>query len=119
VCDRAHHTVQRLTLDGKYIETLEGFGLPANIDTWEDLVAVPELYARVTLLDGDNRVAVQLGDDSERIRADGKHTIRRHPDEWQDGRFVHPHDACFDPDGNLFVAEWVGTGRVSRLKRLV
>lgn len=118
VCDRAHHTVQRLTLDGTHLETIEGFGLPANIDTWNDLMVIPELFARVTILDGKNRVVAQLGDDSERIREDGKHAIRQHPEQWHDGRFVHPHDACFDHEGNLFVAEWVGTGRVSKLKWL-
>jgi hypothetical protein len=118
VCDRAHHTVQYLTLDGTHIQTLEGYGLPANIDTWKDLMVVPELFARVTILDAQNRVVAQLGDDSQRIRADGKHQIRRDATRWQAGRFVHPHDACFDREGNIFVAEWVGTGRVTKLRRL-
>jgi len=30
---------------------------------------------------------------------------------------VHPHDACFDSDGNLFVAEWVSAGRITKLRR--
>ena len=37
VCDRAHHSLQYFTMDGKYIETLKGYGLPANIDSWKDL----------------------------------------------------------------------------------
>lgn len=118
VTDRAHHTVQYLTLDGDHIETLEGYGLPANIDTWRELMVVPELVARVTILDGQNRVVARLGDDVERIQQDGKRQIRSTPALWRDGKFVHPHDACFDQDGNLFVAEWVGTGRVTRLQRL-
>jgi len=118
VCDRAHHTLQYLTLDGKHLETLTGYGLPANIDTWKDLMIVPELVARVTILDAENRVVARLGDDVERISADAKHAIRNDPNQWQAGRFVHPHDACFDADGNIFVAEWVGSGRVSKLKRL-
>lgn len=118
VCDRVHHTVQHLTLDGKHIQTLGGFGLPANADTWKDLMVVPELYARVTILDGKDKVVARLGDDSERIRADGKFEIRSQPASWQAGRFVHPHDACFDHEGNIFVAEWVGTGRITKLKRL-
>ena len=28
---------------------------------------------------------------------------------WVSGKFLHPHDACFDPAGNIFVAE-VGVG---------
>ena len=72
VCDRAHHTLQFLSLEGRHLQTLEGFGLPANADTWKQWLLVPELYGRLTILDAQNRVAVRLGDDSERIRADGK-----------------------------------------------
>jgi hypothetical protein len=118
VCDRAHHKLQYLSVEGKHLETLEGYGLPANADTWKDLMVIPELYGRVTLLDGKNRVVARLGDDSERIRADSKFAIRGDSKKWNDGRFVHPHDACFGRDGSIYVAEWVGTGRVTKLKRL-
>ena len=117
VADRAHHQLQCLTLDGQYLETLKDFGFPANITTQGDLMLVPELFARLTILDSENQIVAQLGDDSQRIRADTKHMIRRDPSQWQPGRFVHPHDACFDADGNIFVAEWVATGRVTKLRR--
>lgn len=116
VCDRAHHTLQILTLDGTCIQTLTGYGLPANIDTYNDLLLVPELHARVTLLNTKNEVVARLGDDVARIKSEGG--IRNDSSKWIDGRFVHPHDACFGHDGDIFVAEWVATGRVSRLKRL-
>lgn len=118
VTDRVHHTVQYLTLDGDYIQTLTGYGLPANCDTYGQLLVVPELLARVSLLDVHNQVVARLGDDSDRIGADEKFAIRSDPSRWQPGRFVHPHDACFDRDGNIFVAEWVGSGRVTRLRRV-
>jgi hypothetical protein len=118
VCDRAHGTLQYLTLEGEHLETLPGFGLPANVATWKQWLVVPELVACLSVLDAQNRVVARLGDDAERLRADGKFEIRNDPAAWKAGRFVHPHDACFDQDGNLFVAEWVGTGRVSKLRRL-
>ncbi|MCA9214226.1 MAG: twin-arginine translocation signal domain-containing protein [Planctomycetales bacterium] len=118
VADRAHHTVQYLTVDGRYQETIEGFGLPANFDTFGDLLLVPELVARVTLLGKDNQVVAQLGDDTERIKADSRFAIRGDESAWQDGKFVHPHDACFDKEGNIFIAEWVGTGRITKLTRI-
>ena len=117
VCDRAHHTLQYFTMEGKYIETLKGYGLPANVETWKNLMVVPELHARVTLLNEKNEVVARLGDDVARVTSD-KFTIRGDKSKWQDGKFVHPHDACFGHDGSIFVAEWVGTGRVSKLKRL-
>jgi hypothetical protein len=70
VTDRAHNSLQRFTLDGTYIDTIEGFGLPANIDVQGDLMLVPELVARVSILDKHNKVAAYLGADVERVSAD-------------------------------------------------
>ncbi len=103
-------------MDGRYLETLSGFGLPANIDTWQNLMLVPELKACVFLLNEKNQVVVRLG-----LAADWLGQIkdlRGQPDEWVDGQFVHPHDACFCPNGDIFVAEWVATGRVTKLVRV-
>ncbi|MCH2059237.1 MAG: hypothetical protein MK183_01295 [Verrucomicrobiales bacterium] len=117
VCDRAHHSLQYFTMDGKYVETLKGYGLPANLDSWKNLLLVPELHARLTLLGDDNKVVARLGDNVEGVVK--KKTVNRgNAKTWVPGKFVHPHDACFDNDGNIFVAEWVSTGRVTRLRRL-
>ncbi len=118
VTDRAHHTVQYLGLDGKHIRTQTGFGLPANVDRMGDLLLVPELLGRVSLIGKDNQIVAQLGDDAARIKADEKFAIRGDSGKWNQDKFVHPHDACFDRVGNIYVAEWVATGRVSKLKRL-
>lgn len=118
VTDRANHQLQFLSLDGQPIETVEGFGLPANIDIRDDVMLVPELLGRVSLLDGDANPIVVLGDDRKRIEDDKQFTIRKDESRWNDGKFIHPHDACFDADGNIYVAEWVGSGRVSKLKRI-
>jgi hypothetical protein len=118
VCDRANHTLQTFTMDGKYIETLKGYGLPANAETWQNLMVIPELHARVTILNEKNEVVARLGDDVARVTAKDGGQIRGDKGKWQPGKFVHPHDACFGHDGSIFVAEWVGTGRVSKLKWL-
>ena len=122
VADRQFDRLQWFTLDGEHRRTQDGFLWPANLDTYEDLLLVPELVARVTLLGKNNEVLVHLGTDSERIVADkqesGKYAIRSDELRWRPGKFVHPHDACFDRHGNIFVAEWVATGRVSKLRRL-
>jgi hypothetical protein len=118
VCDRANHTLQYFTMDGKYIETLKGYGLPANAETWKNLLVVPELHARVTILNEKNEVVARLGDDAARVTAKDGGQIRGDRAKWLDGKFVHPHDACFGHDGSIYVAEWVGTGRVSKLRRV-
>jgi hypothetical protein len=39
-------------------------------------------------------------------------------DHFTPGKFVCPHGACFDHDGNIFVVEWVEVGRVTKLRRV-
>ncbi len=116
VCDRKHHAIQRFSLDTTYLETITGFGLPANIDTLGGLMLVPELEACVTILGPDNTPIVKLGRAVERLKE--VKDLRKQPDQWIDGQFIHPHDACFTPAGDIIVAEWVATGRVTKLFRV-
>ena len=119
VADRANKRLQWFDLDGKHRQTLDGFILPANLDRLGDLLLVPDLSARVTLLDKENKV-IHLGEDPEwrkSVTAD-KNAMRRNSEAWVDGKFIHPHDACFAPNGDIYVAEWVATGRISKLKKV-
>lgn len=116
VTDRSHNTLQYLTMDGEYIETLKGYGKPANVEVRDNILLVPELKARVTLLDEKNEVVARLGEATKRL--DEVENLRGKPKEWKAGQFVHPHDACFDQAGNIFVAEWVHTGRITKLTKL-
>lgn len=120
VADRANNRLQWFKLDGSHVRTQNNFLLPANVDVREDLMLVPELKAQITLLGIDNSVVAVLGQDEdwrEQVLADN-FAFRRQPDTWRDGRFLHPHDACFDAAGNIIVAEWVHGGRVTHLKRV-
>lgn len=116
VTDRAHHTLQTFSVEGDYQQTLTGFELPANVDVRGNLMLVPELQGKIALLDEADQVVARL--DAGRSRLDDVKDLRKRPADWKDGEFIHPHDACFDADGNIVVAEWVGTGRVSKLTRV-
>jgi len=118
VADRANFRLQYFTLDGKHLGFVDDVLFPAHFDIRGDVLLVPDLHARVSLFDKQNKPIVHLGDDATRIRADKKFTIRSDPKQWQPGKFVHPHDACFDRDGNIYVVEWVQTGRVTLLRKL-
>ena len=122
VADRANARLQWFTLEGKHLKTLNGFILPANLDTLGDVLLVPDLSARITLLGKDDQVLTHLGEDPawrEQVLKDGmKLRGDRKGEGWVSGKFLHPHDACFDPAGNIFVAEWVHTGRISKLRKL-
>ena len=51
--------------------------------------------------------------------ATGSHPLRNQPREtFIPGQFMCPHGACFDHEGNIFVAEWVEVGRVTKLRKV-
>jgi len=123
VADRANARMQYFSLDGEHLSFLDNpaVSFPADVDIQGDVMMVSDLHARITLFDKDNNVITHLGYKrrwTEKVLGDGKLTVRQNPKAWRDGRFIHPHDACFDHDGNIFVTEWVPTGRVSLLKRV-
>ena len=122
VADRANGRLQWFTFEGKHVKTLDGFVLPANLDTHKDLMLVPDLAARVTLLDGKDNIVARLGEDTAWWAEVGKdrNKLRSQPERWSEanGKFIHPHDACVDAQGNILVAEWVQTGRLTKLRRL-
>ncbi len=122
VCDRANKRLQWFDLAGKHLKTLNGFILPANIDIHGSVMLVPDLSARLTLLDKNDQVITHLGEDPEwraQVTKDGNKLRRNANGEgWVSGKFLHPHDACFDAAGNIFVAEWVDSGRITKLRKL-
>jgi hypothetical protein len=120
VADRANKRLQWFDMNDDHLRTQEGFLFPADIDSKGDLLLVPDLHARVTILGANYEPIVHLGDDvawRERVLANN-FAMRKQRDQWLPGRFVHPHDACFDKDNNIFVVEWVATGRVTKLVKV-
>jgi hypothetical protein len=115
VADRANRRLQTFTLDGKHVAFIEGTNHPCHFSEHKGVVVVPDLWARVTLLDRENKVIAHLGDagvDSwKAIRAGAR-------EQFPEGKFVCPHGACFDHEGNIFVVEWVEVGRVTKLRRV-
>jgi hypothetical protein len=65
VADRTNKRIQRFTPDGKHIDFLYGTNAPCYFDFFKNGdVVVPDLFARVTLMDKNNKIITELGDDS-------------------------------------------------------
>ncbi|MBL8822224.1 MAG: peptidase [Planctomycetia bacterium] len=118
IADRGNNRIVYTSLNGDTIGVVPGIEAPCNIDFHQELAVIPELNGRVTLLGKNNEILARFGDDAAWIAEVKKHKIRNDPKQWVSGKFVHPHDACFDVHGNIYVVEWVQTGRITKLKLL-
>ena len=97
VADRANARLQYFTLDGKHLGFVNDVLFPAHFDIRGEVLLVPDLHARVSLFDKDNKPIVHLGDDPAwRKKVLDGFKMRQTPEKWQPGKFIHPHDACFD-----------------------
>jgi hypothetical protein len=119
IADRANARLQFSSLDGKFLAEDRAVSFPAHFDTRGEILLVPDLHARVSLFDKNNDVITHLGHNADWTKEvlDG-FKVRTDPKRWPVGRFIHPHDACFDQNGNIFVAEWVVPGRLTWLRKV-
>jgi hypothetical protein len=117
VTDRGNSRLQRFTLDGKHVDSIAGTSkMPCNLHERSGDVVIPDLLSKVIILDRKNNVTATLGE-SEYSREDWSTVRNQAPGTFVPGRFVCPHGACFDHAGNIFVVEWVESGRVTKLRR--
>lgn len=118
VADRSNNRIQRFTLEGKAIDIIGGTTMPCHFDAHNGIVVVPDLQGKVTLLDKSNKVIEHLGDAGAASMNDLRDLRTQTRDHFIPGKFVCPHAACFDHNGNIFVVEWVEVGRVSKLRKV-
>jgi len=116
VADRTNKRLQHFTLDGKHIGFSSGVSSPCHFNIRKGKVVIPDLDARVTLMDEKNNVITHLGAAEDPKAARALRTKTR--DTFEPGKFICPHGACFDHAGNIFVVEWVEVGRVTKLRKV-
>jgi hypothetical protein len=118
VTDRGNSRLQRFTLDGKRVDAIVGTSkMPCYLHERNGEVVVADLLSKVTILDRTNKVVARLGEGQ--YSTEDWATVRvQAPGTFVPGRFVCPHGACFDHQGNIFVVEWVESGRVTKLRRV-
>jgi hypothetical protein len=114
VADRGNNRIVRYTLDDKPIDVVAGTKSPCHFNTLKETIVVPDLQARVTLLDKNNKIILHLG---EPLVPNPARTTENRAD-FVPGQFVQPHGAIFDHAGNIFVVEWVEIGRVTKLRKV-
>ena len=117
VADRANNRIQVFSLDGEHVRFVaDDIDYPCCFYQYGDELYIPDLHSRVTILDKSDRLIAHLGEDPEAWRKEG--WPRRPAAERTPDRFVSPHAACLDSHGDLYVAEWVPDGRLTKLVRI-
>ena len=116
VADRENHRLQVFDHEGNLKSIVDhDLRRPCGLDRHGERIAVADLAGRVTIFDAEFRLLAQLCDQpDESLRAQNGVP----PEKFKAGEFVSPHAVRFDAAGNLYVMDWVSTGRVTKLERL-
>lgn len=110
--------LQALTLQGEHARFLPTpVRSPRHFDQQGKLAVIPDLDARLTLVDEQYNTVTNLGD-GWTTKAEVRALRTKTSDHFTPGKFVCPHDAAFDQDGSIFVAEWVAYGRLVKLEKI-
>jgi hypothetical protein len=116
IADRGNNRIQVFTLDGKHKRFItEEQNMPCCFFEFKGDLYIPDLKARVTILDKNDKLVTHLGEAPEIPATPGWPNIQY---KMQPGKFSAPHACCVDSHGDIYVAEWISSGRVTKLKRV-
>lgn len=113
ITDRAHMSLKRFTLDGKYLSTIP---VPGSF-ICRPVLKGKNLYAAVyrsTSQEYANSGYITVFDEKDRVISTPGGTepkyVKNVLQEQQKDRsfmgFLHPHDVCVDGDGSIYVPQW-------------
>ncbi len=125
IADRSNGRFQVYDLEGVFKRAFgsEFLTTPSAMVTYQDVMVVAELRARLTLLDVEDRLLGYLGDNESVSYLDGwPNTVNARgqivpSDRLEAGKFNSPHGLGVDHEGNLYVSEWLIGGRYIKLAR--
>ncbi len=114
VADRNNRRIQYFTLEGEHAGFVtEELRAPCHFHLHGTDLLIPDLEARVTIFNKENKLITHLGDGGHYNGIRDKARSAFSP-----GKFVAPHGGIFDRQGNIFIVEWVEVGRVTKLRKL-
>lgn len=115
VADRSNNRFQIFSLDGKHLRFMASeLRRPCCFFQFETDLYIPDLDSRVSIFDKNDKLVTHLGD-SDLYKTPSWPNIQY---KLQPGQFSSPHACCVDSHGDLYVAEWISDGRVTKLKRI-
>jgi peptidylamidoglycolate lyase len=114
IADRHNGRVEVYSLDLQYLRTWKGdVRNPCCFYQYKNELFIPDLAARVTIIDANGKALAQLGDGRE---ADGKKAKLNNKTD--PALFAAPHALCVDSRGDFYVVEWVDFGRPRKFRHV-
>ena len=107
IADRANNRLEVFSPELEYKRTVPDMRNPCCLYQHAGHLYVPELGARVSIIDAADKVVAQLGDG----RGVKKEDLTSHPEA-----FATPHALAVDSRGDLYVVEWLPTGRPRKFR---
>lgn len=117
IADRGNCQVQVYRSDGQfeYAFGKDVFNSPCVIAFHGDRLVVPELLARIAILEADGSLVGYLGENPDPRRLEGWPNVAK--TDIEVGKFNSPHSLAVAPNGDIYIVEWVIGGRVTKLCR--
>ena len=118
IADRGNKRFQVYDLEGHFKRVFgkDILGCPCGGVVKDGLLYVPELCARLTVLDEDDKLVCYLGQNEATCNIP---SWPNHPKELiQECKFNSPHHLAVDKNQNIYVVEWIIGGRITKLKRI-
>jgi hypothetical protein len=107
IADRHNDRLEVFDLELKYKRTIGDIRTPCCFYQHDGHLYVPELGARVSIYDADDKPVARMGDGKGFEKE-----IAKHPD-----KFAFPHALTVDSHGDLYVIEWLPFGRPRKFSR--
>ncbi len=118
IADRSNKRVQVYDAEGRFKRVFGGDFLnsPCGFVHRNGIIYIPELFARVSILDEKDQLITYLGEQATAEKAAGWPNLPS--DQIHPGLFNSPHGMAVDDIGNLYVAEWIIGGRLIKLANI-
>ncbi|MCD9020765.1 hypothetical protein [Cohnella silvisoli] len=117
VADRGNHRIQVFTPEGEFKRIIDkDMDLPCSFYFFEGKMYIPDLNSRISIYDRNDRLCAHLGEDQQAYKQEGWPNLPK--SYYRTDRFSSPHGICVDSKGNVYVAEWIFDGRLTKLRPL-